>query len=101
MSDRIVVVRETVAGAEWAPVHFCPEAKDARQWLRTVATPGTYHILSFRDEDVKVEAAPPAPTTNVVVVGKQHLERGPRVAKAAKPARPRKGTNGASAVQGA
>ena len=100
MSDRIVVVRETVVGAEWAPVYHCPEAKDARHWLKTEAEPGVYHILSFRDEDVKVEAAPPAPTTNVVVVGKQHLERGPRGAKAAKPARPRKGANGTSAGQG-
>jgi dTDP-glucose pyrophosphorylase len=99
MSDRIVVVEEQGEGT-WLRRADFPEAKDARHWLKTVADPGTYHILSFRDEDVRVEAAPPTPTTNVVVVGKQHLERGPRVAKAAKPARSRKGANGASAIQG-
>ena len=98
MSERIVVVSELPNG-EWHREADFPEAKDARNWLRIEAIPGTYHILSFRDEDVVVQPAPPAPIRNEVRVGKQHLERGPRVAKGGKPTKGKaKGANGANAT---
>ena len=77
-SDRIIVVEETGDGL-WRPSLRFAEAKDARTWLARGATPGLYHILSFRDEDVAVQPAPPAPIGNVVAVGRQHLERMVRV----------------------
>ena len=79
-TERIVVVKENPAGG-WEPMQRFADAQAARQWLAREAQAALYHILAFRDEDVVVAPAPPQPTRNVVAVGKQHLERGPREAK--------------------
>jgi len=79
--DRIIVVRENVADSTWEPGLRFADAQAARHWLAREAGTGLYHVLAFRDEDVTVAPAPPQPTRNVVAVGKQHLERGPREAK--------------------
>jgi hypothetical protein len=85
-SDHIVVVREINDEASgrthWDPKLRFSEVRHARHWLKHQAQHGaTYHILAFRDEDVLVQAPAPVIATNVLAVGKQHTERGPRTAR--------------------
>lgn len=74
----IVIVRQaTDAGGNlvWIPGSRFASTGDAKKWLSQSAGSGVYHLVALRYEGIEVKEAPPAPTRNEVVMGKQHLTR--------------------------